>query len=249
MTNLQNTFWNKHAYHGFSATAIALFFYLLHLQEVAGSDVIRVKNAQVLANLDISFHTLQAARQELENASILSVSTMAGSAFSTYDFTPKVETSKQTLANFAKVGNEVSNEVGNEVETSKQTLANFAKVGNEVSNEVKEENPPRPPKEENNNTLSNESDTHTREEDFFVPPTLEEVKEFVSSNPNLTLSADEFYYYYLQSGWKLSSGNQMKDWRAAVFSWQNKQRQFMKKQNNEKITYRANATDYEHDTF
>ena len=224
MTNLQNTFWNKHAYHGFSATAIALFFYLLHLQEVAGSDVIRVKNAQVLANLDISFHTLQAARQELENASILSVSTMAGSAFSTYDFTPKVE-------------------------TSKQTLANFAKVGNEVSNEVKEENPPRPPKEENNNTLSNESDTHTREEDFFVPPTLEEVKEFVSSNPNLTLSADEFYYYYLQSGWKLSSGNQMKDWRAAVFSWQNKQRQFMKKQNNEKITYRANATDYEHDTF
>lgn len=51
----------------------------------------------------------------------------------------------------------------------------------------------------------------------FVPPTVEEVREYCGAQ-GLTIDAERFVDYYEANGWKV--GNQgMKDWKAAVRNW------------------------------
>ena len=52
----------------------------------------------------------------------------------------------------------------------------------------------------------------------FTAPTLEEVKEYCSERKN-NVDAERFINYYTANGWKVGK-NPMKDWRAAVRSWE-----------------------------
>ena len=52
----------------------------------------------------------------------------------------------------------------------------------------------------------------------FTAPTLEEVKEYCSERKN-NVDAERFIDYYTANGWKVGK-NPMKDWRAAVRSWE-----------------------------
>ena len=52
----------------------------------------------------------------------------------------------------------------------------------------------------------------------FTPPTIEEVKDYTAEK-GLAIDAERFIDYYEAQGWKLSNGNQMKDWRAAARRW------------------------------
>lgn len=49
----------------------------------------------------------------------------------------------------------------------------------------------------------------------LVPPTLQEVKDYIREM-NYGLDPEEFYDANLQSGWKLKSGQPVKDWKARV---------------------------------
>lgn len=51
----------------------------------------------------------------------------------------------------------------------------------------------------------------------FTPPTVEEVREYVTSN-NYNVDADNFVDFYESKGW-LVGKNKMKDWKAAVRTW------------------------------
>ena len=51
----------------------------------------------------------------------------------------------------------------------------------------------------------------------FTPPTVEEVREYVTSN-NYNVNADNFVDFYESKGW-LVGKNKMKDWKAAVRTW------------------------------
>lgn len=55
----------------------------------------------------------------------------------------------------------------------------------------------------------------------FSPPTPEEVQAFADSLEHDTsrFCAQRFCDYYAAQGWKLSNGNSMKDWKAAVRNW------------------------------
>ena len=55
----------------------------------------------------------------------------------------------------------------------------------------------------------------------FSPPTPEEVQAFADSLEQDTshFCAQRFCDYYAAQGWKLSNGNSMKDWKAAVRNW------------------------------
>lgn len=53
----------------------------------------------------------------------------------------------------------------------------------------------------------------------FTPPTVEEVQAYCSERKN-GVDASRFVDYYSQQGWKLSNGNPMKDWQAAVRNWE-----------------------------
>lgn len=51
----------------------------------------------------------------------------------------------------------------------------------------------------------------------FVPPTLEEVREYIAKN-GYNVDAEQFLDFYTAKGWRI--GNHiMKDWKAAVRTW------------------------------
>ena len=58
----------------------------------------------------------------------------------------------------------------------------------------------------------------------FIPPTLQEVKDYVLEK-GYSMDADGFYDYYVSNGWKVGR-NAMKDWRAAVNGWNRRQGSF-----------------------
>lgn len=55
----------------------------------------------------------------------------------------------------------------------------------------------------------------------FVPPTLSDVQKFISEK-GYTVEASAFIDFYESKGWMIGK-NKMKDWRAAVRTWQRKQ--------------------------
>ena len=66
-----------------------------------------------------------------------------------------------------------------------------------------------------------------------MPPTIEEVKEYCKSRKN-GIDAEAFIDYYAQQGWKLANGNKMKDWQAAVRTWEKREK---KKQEPKPLAY------------
>lgn len=55
----------------------------------------------------------------------------------------------------------------------------------------------------------------------FTPPTVEEVAAYCFERAN-GIDAQRFVDYYAQQKWKLSNGNKMADWKAAVRTWENR---------------------------
>jgi len=57
----------------------------------------------------------------------------------------------------------------------------------------------------------------------FTPPALEEVKRYCRDQNN-RIDPKCFIDFYEARGWKLSSGIAMKDWRAAIRNWENREK-------------------------
>lgn len=53
----------------------------------------------------------------------------------------------------------------------------------------------------------------------FVPPTAEEVKEYCNERNN-GIDAEYFVDYYAARDWRLKGGGKLKDWKAAVRTWE-----------------------------
>lgn len=57
----------------------------------------------------------------------------------------------------------------------------------------------------------------------FKPPTLDEVREYCTERSN-RIDAQAFIDYYAARGWNLSKGVKMKDWKAAVRTWEQRRK-------------------------
>lgn len=57
----------------------------------------------------------------------------------------------------------------------------------------------------------------------FSPPTVDEVRAYCTEK-GYAVDADRFVDYYTSNGWRVGK-NPMKDWRAAVRTWNRKERQ------------------------
>lgn len=57
----------------------------------------------------------------------------------------------------------------------------------------------------------------------FVPPTVEEVRAYCEERGN-GIDAEAFHSFYASNGWKVGR-NAMRDWRAAVRTWERKRRE------------------------
>ena len=53
----------------------------------------------------------------------------------------------------------------------------------------------------------------------FTAPTLKEVSDYCTEREN-NIDAEHFINYYEARGWELSKGRKMKDWRAAIRTWE-----------------------------
>lgn len=55
----------------------------------------------------------------------------------------------------------------------------------------------------------------------FVPPSVEEVKEYCEGN-NYGIDPEAFVDFYTANGWVQGKGKPIKDWKAAVRTWEHK---------------------------
>ena len=53
----------------------------------------------------------------------------------------------------------------------------------------------------------------------FVPPTLEEVREYCQYRRN-AVDPEEFHAYYSANNWMVGHGNKMRDWKSAIRYWE-----------------------------
>lgn len=68
----------------------------------------------------------------------------------------------------------------------------------------------------NNNKINKKSNNKKINK---MPPSIDDVEEYCKRRNN-GIDAEEFVDYYAQQGWKLANGNPMKDWQAAVRTWE-----------------------------
>ena len=81
---------------------------------------------------------------------------------------------------------------------------------------------------------------YTRQSARFTPPTLDEVKAYCQERGN-SVDAKRWFDYYSANGWKVGR-NPMKDWKAAVRTWESQGRSSGKNS-----TESSPAYDHEHD--
>ena len=73
-------------------------------------------------------------------------------------------------------------------------------------------------KEENNISCADAHETPPKQKrSVFVPPTLEEAKQYAQDN-NISIDVSRFIDYYTANGWKVGHSS-MKDWKAAMRNW------------------------------
>lgn len=70
---------------------------------------------------------------------------------------------------------------------------------------------------------NNIDNINNKKNSISCPPSIEEVEEYCNERKN-HIDPEAFIDYYAQQGWKLANGNPMKDWQAAVRTWEKRDR-------------------------
>lgn len=56
----------------------------------------------------------------------------------------------------------------------------------------------------------------------FVPPTLQEVQEYIADNPKLcNIDAEIFWHGYNDGDWIDTKGNPVRNWKLKLWTWHN----------------------------
>lgn len=104
---------------------------------------------------------------------------------------------------------------------------------------IKTEYPiPKKPKENNTNEYTH--NTNTLIIRTFKKPTIEEIKQYCIERNN-QIDAEKFYDYYESNGWKVGK-NSMKNWKAAVRTWEKNKNDKCVKTENTTITFTPKLT-------
>jgi hypothetical protein len=70
--------------------------------------------------------------------------------------------------------------------------------------------------------INNKLNVKEKEKEF-TPPTIDEVKNYISEK-GYSIDAEHFVAYYESNGWKVGK-NKMKDWKAAIITWSKNDKQ------------------------
>lgn len=97
---------------------------------------------------------------------------------------------------------------GERKQTESKTEANCKQTAREKEN-----------KKENKNKKENECYTPKPPNGRFIPPTVEEVAEYCRQRGS-SVDPQQFVDHYTANGWKVGGRGAMKDWQAAVRTWE-----------------------------
>lgn len=78
-------------------------------------------------------------------------------------------------------------------------------------------------KNNNNNLTSSNEDERGKPQKRFVPPTLEEVQAYIVEK-GYCVDAESFIAFYQSKNWYVGK-NKMKDWKAAILTWEKRERE------------------------
>lgn len=84
-----------------------------------------------------------------------------------------------------------------------------------------------------------EKEDKRKEEKKFNPPSLDDVKKYVSEK-KLSVNAEQFYNYFTEGNWVDSKGNPVKNWKQKILTWNgyaNKENPTKKTSNHEQREY------------
>ena len=116
------------------------------------------------------------------------------------------EKRKYNIENNIDINNEINTEIDNDINTdfstvnSNKLLVNSNKLIIEDKSSLKE-------------SVKEKSPTSR-----FVPPTIEQIRDYCIERNNL-VDPERFYNFYQAKGWMVGK-NKMKDWKAAVRTWE-----------------------------
>lgn len=88
------------------------------------------------------------------------------------------------------------------------------------------------------NTNNNINNNNNRK---FKKPTIEDIKQYCYERKN-NINAEQFIDYYEANGWKVGK-NPMKDWKAAIRTWERRYKEVNNARNN-KQSYKSNGSKY-----
>lgn len=152
-------------------------------------------------------------------AEITSLCNMNGQCFATNDYfaklfcVSKVSISKwiSQLVEYGYVSSVINYKEG-----SKEILNRYLTILNDP---IKEKfNTPIKEKFKDNNTTNVEYNNNITYSNNKCKPTLDEVKQYCFERKN-NVDAEKWFDYYTSNGWKVGK-NPMKDWKAAVRTWE-----------------------------
>jgi hypothetical protein len=123
---------------------------------------------------------------------------------------PNLDSSRRKAENGKRGGN--SEAKGKQEQTGSKPEANGKQTGSKKEIEDKKE---IEKEKENECYISPQPPTGGKR---FVPPTVEEVKAYCIERGN-SVDPEAFVDFYTSKGWKIGN-NPMKDWRAAVRTWE-----------------------------
>lgn len=187
-------FWRSHDVEVYPSNVIALYFYLLEVNnKTSWVASFKRNNSKICADLGISYPTLCNARNKLKQTGFISFKSENGNANVTY-----------TLKNFLKVTNEVAVEVTNEVdsEVSSRLLMTKDKL-----------------KTKTKTIFLLEKETKERKEKFSAPSLLE-VQEFILEK-KYGVNPQSFWNFYQSKNWMVGK-NKMQNWKMAVAGWESR---------------------------
>lgn len=100
---------------------------------------------------------------------------------------------------------------------------------------------------DNDNDNENDNDKDLKKRRRFTPPTLQEVREYCLERKN-KVDPEQFIDFYSSKGWKVGS-QPMKDWKAAVRTWEKRDSTRQSEQKARNKFNRFEQRDYDFDAL
>ncbi len=168
-----------------------------------------IKRGQFVTSEKNLASELGLSRQQVRTAINKLKSTNEITTQSTNKFTIVTVTNWEKYQNgIENTTNEITNTVTNEQPTNNQRITNEQPQYKNIKNDKNDKN-------DKNIFIEDEPPKKTKS---FIPPTVEEVRAYCLERSS-PVDAEQFVNYYSAIGW-LVGKNKMKDWRAAVRTWE-----------------------------